>query len=552
MSDANAIRRDRAILQARWKEEGYYRGTTLSQALAEGVRAFPDTPSFYYRNGAMIARSNAQLFDEGLRVAAGLHRLGARAGDVIAVQLPTWLETAIIYQAIAHLGAITLPIVSIYGDAEVSYIVRDSGAKFLFVPDEWRGRPYAARYQNLLSDTGLEGLIVVGGDAPPSCIAWDDLHAGDAQRFAPAPCDPDAIACLIYTSGTTSHPKGVQHTHNSLLWEWGRPTFANRGMYLSNMPAGHITGYGFIMRPSLYGAPQVFMDHWDPALAARLVEQHQIRCGGGTPTFLITLLDAARAQGADISSLTSFSMGGQGITPEQVEMADGRGFRGARVYGSTEHPTVTLFDPDETFQNRAFTDGQIDTGNEVRIVDDHDRDLPTGAEGNILTRGPDLFAGYSNAELDLEAFAPGGWFRTGDIGRLNSRGYLLITDRKKDIIIRGGENISSTEVEACLMRHPSVKDAAAVAMPDPVYGEKVCAFVVLNAGVHLTLADARAHFQNLGLSIQKTPERLEYLDELPRNASGKVKKNELRLRISQTPAQTSAQTLAHTHGESDV
>ncbi|GAD50495.1 putative fatty-acid--CoA ligase [Caenibius tardaugens NBRC 16725] len=548
MNRAETIRRERAILQARWKEQGYYNGTTLSEALTAAARAFPDTPSFYYRNEAMIARSNADLFEEGLRVAAGLYSLGVRAGDVIAVQLPTWLETAIIYQAIAHLGAITLPIVSIYGDAEISYIVQDSGAKFLFVPDAWRGRPYAARYAECLADTRLEALVVIGDAVPASCIAWDDLVAGGTEGFTPAPGDPNAIACLIYTSGTTSHPKGVQHTHNSLLWEWGRPTFANRGMYLSNMPAGHITGYGFVMRPSLYGAPQVFMDHWDPVLAARLIERHQIRCGGGTPTFLVTLLDAAQAHGADMSSLTSFSMGGQGITPEQVRMADERGFRGARVYGSTEHPTVTLFDPDETFQNRAFTDGQIDTGNEVRIVDDNDRDLPTGAEGNILTRGPDLFAGYSNPELDLEAFAPGGWFRTGDIGRLDGRGYLLITDRKKDIIIRGGENISSTEVEACLMQHPSVNDAAAVAMPDAIYGEKVCAFVVLEAGMHLTLADACAHFRNLGLSVQKTPERLEFLDELPRNASGKVKKNELRLRISQTLVQT----LAQTHGENDV
>lgn len=526
------VRRDRAALQARWLAEGFYSGATLSDALHEGVRAYPENCSHFYRDGEGRARNNAQMFEEGLRLAAALRRLGAGKGDVIAVQLPTWLETGVLYQAIAHIGAVTLPIVSIYGDAEVEYILRDSRAKFLFVPATWRGRPHAARYERLLSGANLEAIIVIGDRLPGGFLAWDDFTAAGTAPTAPAACDPNDVCCLIYTSGTTSNPKGVQHTHNTLLWEWTRPTFANRGMYLSSMPAGHITGYGFLMRPALYGAPQVFMEQWDPALAAQLIERHQVKCGGGTPTFLVTLLEAARETGADISSLVSFSMGGQGITPEQVRMADARGFRGARVYGSTEHPTVTIFDPEESFESRAHTDGRIDTGNEVRVVDDEDRDVPQGQEGNLLTRGPDLFAGYSDPDLDCASFAPGGWFRTGDIGRIDSNGYLQITDRKKDIIIRGGENISSTEVEGYLMRHPAVKDAAAVAMRDDVYGEKVCAFIVLSADARLNIHDVRAHFRGLGVAAQKTPERIEFVEELPRNASGKVKKNELRARVS--------------------
>lgn len=526
------IRRDRAALQARWSAEGYYSGATLSDALREGVRSYPENCSHFYSDGEGRARTNAEMFEEGLRLAGALRDLGATKGDVIAVQLPTWLETAVLYQAIAHIGAVTLPIVSIYGDAEVEYILRDSKAKFLFVPATWRGRPYAARYERLLSGAGLAAIVVIGDRLPGGFVAWDDFTAGGTARAAPAACDPNDVCCLIYTSGTTCNPKGVQHTHNTLMWEWGRSTFANRGMYLSSMPAGHITGYGFLMRPALYGAPQVFMEHWDPALATKLIERHQIRCGGGTPTFLITLLEAAHATGADISSLISFSMGGQGITPEQVRMADARGFRGARVYGSTEHPTVTIFDPEESFVSRAHTDGRIDVGNEVRVVDEEDQDVPPGLEGNLLTRGPDLFAGYSNPTLDLEAFAPGGWFRTGDIGWIDASGYLQITDRKKDIIIRGGENISSTEVEGYLMRHPSVQDAAAVAMRDEVYGEKVCAFIVLSPDACLNIQDVRAHFRGLGVATQKTPERIEFLNELPRNASGKVKKNELRALVS--------------------
>ncbi len=526
------IRRDRAALQARWSAEGYYSGVTLSEALCEGAQRYPDNCSHFYRDGEERARTNAEIFEEGLRLACALLRLGLTKGDVIAVQLPTWLETAALYQAIAHIGAVALPIVSIYGDAEVEYILQDSGAKALFVPATWRGKSYTARYARLLSAAGLQAIVVIGDRPPTGFVAWEDFAAAAEGPATPAQSNPNDVCCLIYTSGTTSNPKGVQHTHNSLMWEWGRPTFANRGMYLSSMPAGHITGYGFLMRPALYGAPQVFMEHWDPAFAAHLIERHEVRCGGGTPTFLVTLLEAAHATGADISSLVSFSMGGQGITPEQVRMADARGFRGARVYGSTEHPTVTIFDPEETFESRAQTDGRIDAGNELRVVDEDDRDVAQGLEGNLLTRGPDLFAGYSNPELDRESFAPGGWFRTGDIGRIDANGYLQITDRKKDIIIRGGENISSTEVEGYLMRHPLVRDAAAIAMRDDVYGEKVCAFIVLSADARLTIHDVRAHFRGLGVAAQKTPERIEFLHELPRNASGKVKKNELRARIS--------------------
>ena len=232
----------------------------------------------------------------------------------------------------------------------------------------------------------------------------------------------------------------------------------------------------------------------------------------------------------DLSSLAAYSMGGTGVTPEHVAAADRAGFAGSRSYGLTEHSTVSVGWRDMPFEQRAQTDGRVQPGSEVRIVDELERELPRGSDGEILVRGPELFIGYTDAALNAQAFTTDGWFRTGDIGRFDSANCLTLTDRKKDIVIRGGENISSQEVERVLATHPAVQDVAVVAQPDPRYGEKVCAFVVLHSGGSLDLAGVQQHFAAAGVARQKTPEGLHVVNELPRTASGKVKKGELRER----------------------
>jgi len=531
------IVRDRQALQQRWSALGYFPDKSLSQALTEGADRYPDVTSVYYANGQSRTFTNRDLYQDGLRLAGALRELGLGRGDVVALQLPTWYETAILYQAVFHIGAIALPIIHIYGPSEVEFILRQSKAKALVIPARWRNTDYLARcalYENIPT---LERIICVGEGAGPRVVTLHDLMARATATFTPVAADPNDICLLMYTSGTTSAPKGVRHTHNTLLREWGRPTYAGRGLYLSSLPAGHYTGFGFIMRPSIYGAPSVFMDHWEPKFAAELIQRHRIKQSGGTPIFLLTLVRVAQEHGFDLSSLESFGMGGASMTPSQIKLADDMGFPAARVYGSTEHPTVTCLDPAAPFEKRAYTDGKLDEGNEVRIVDENANDVPPGEEGEILTIGPELFVGYSDPELDRDSFLPGGWFRTGDIGRIDRDGYLIITDRKKDIIIRGGENISAKEVEDVLSEHPCVAEAAVTAMPDPVYGEKVCAFVIPKPGRTLTLLDVVAHFERSGVARQKTPERLEIVTELPRTPSGKVKKFELKRMLA---AMTSA------------
>jgi acyl-CoA synthetase (AMP-forming)/AMP-acid ligase II len=243
-------------------------------------------------------------------------------------------------------------------------------------------------------------------------------------------------------------------------------------------------------------------------------------------------MDESERQGTSLASLTNFMVGAANVPASLVERAERVGIPVYRAYGSTEHPVITTGTAEDPLVKRATTDGRATPGNEIRLLDDDGRDVGTGADGEIVTRGPEQFIGYTDAALDRESFLPGGWFRTGDIGRLDDDGYLTITDRKKDVIIRGGENIASKEVEDLLMQHPDVIEAAAVGQPDDRYGERVAAFVRVRDGATFDVEVARAHFAAARVAKQKTPEHIELVAELPRTATGKVRKVDLRRRLA--------------------
>ncbi|HSV48153.1 MAG TPA: AMP-binding protein [Ramlibacter sp.] len=507
----------------------------LGALLARAVRERPATRLHFYTEAGASSATTQALLGTAWRLARGLRALGLKRGDAFAMQLPTSPETAALYLAALDIGAVLVPIVHIYGSAEVGFILRDSKARFLAVPDQWRGIDFLERLQAVGPLPTLERTIVVGERALPGAITYRALQAlgaqAPAQPPAPAP-DPDDICLLLYTSGTTASPKGVRHSHRTVAAEWLIPFIDGRGPYFTPFPAGHIAGFNFLLRPFVSGTDMVYQDRWDAPLAAELFERHRVRLSGGTPFHLLGLLDAARQAGRDLSSLASYGLGGTGVTPEHVELADRAGFAGTRAYGLTEHSTVSVGWKDMPLAQRAHTDGRLQPGSEVRIVGEDGNALPIGSEGEILVRGPELFVGYTDPALDAQAFTPDGWLRTGDIGRLDAAGCLTITDRKKDIVIRGGENISSQEVERVLATHPAVREAAVVAMPDARYGETVCAFVVTHTSHALPLAEVQRHFSAAGVARQKTPEALFVVGELPRTASGKVRKAELRNRLA--------------------
>jgi len=324
----------------------------------------------------------------------------------------------------------------------------------------------------------------------------------------------------------------VQHTHTTLLAELRtRLTgVADDSVILAAFPSGHIAGTLGLLRMLLQGMPHVVMDAWDAATAARLINESGVTATGGTPFFLTTLLDLAGE--IDLSSLREYGVGGASVPPSVIERAHEHGIMAFRAYGSSEHPSISGGSSEDALDKRARTDGRLLEGVEVRVVDDALQDLPAGRPGEILSRGPELFVGYRDSALDTDAFVPGGWFRTGDVGVLDHDSYLTITDRRKDLIIRGGENLSSKLIEDILAEHEAVAEAAVVAAPDPLYGERVCAFVVLRSAATLSLNDIRAHFSVAGTARHLTPERLEIVDDLPRTATGKVRKDQLRGRLN--------------------
>jgi len=500
---------------------------TLNDEIAAAARGHPGTEVIFDSVENADTATLGELFDESRRMACGLIAFGIRPGDVVALQIPNRRECLVAHAAVWLAGAVLLPIVPIYGPREVSSILHRSRAK-AFITAETSGKHDIGTI--LTAIEGLETLShrFVVGNAPPSTVPYSALVAGGVTEFAPTPIEPGHRCLLIYTSGTTAQPKGVQHSHAGMLAEvHSIDQMRTASTLLSNLsvfPSGHVAGVLSIIRMLINPATSVVMDAWDPARAAALISKHEIGASAGAPIHLSQILSVAQQDGLDLSSLAEYTTGAAGVAGALIRRADKIGICAFRSYGSTEHPTVSIGDPDDPLDRRADTDGRLTPGTQVLIVDDAGMQVPAGVNGEILTRGPELFLGYIDSDHH-SAGSNDGWFRTGDVGRLDSAGFLTITDRKKDIIVRGGENLSSREIEDVIAAHPAVIDAAAIGMPDDVYGERVCAFVVLKPGGHFTVSDAVEHFGDCGLALAKSPERVIAVAELPRTAGGKIQKH---------------------------
>jgi acyl-CoA synthetase len=497
---------------------------TLINAFVEAAANSPDAPFIAVSDINPSEDRLSNIVRDGRRMGTRLAEMGIISGDIIGVMLPNWREWLVACVATQQAGAVMLPIVTIYGAKELGFILRQSRAKMLLTPDHWRGTNYTELVASAGDLPDLRHHIRLG-DGFDALVAAIEI-ADSAQR------QPNDLALLVYTSGTTADPKGVMHSSKTILAELAaqeasRADIANETI-LTPWPPGHVAGALSLLRFLAYGVPIVAMDQWNAEKAAELIDRHKVTTSSGTPFHLSGIVEAADAGGHDLSSLRNYIVGAAPVPPSLVERCLAQGLAVCHCYGSSEHPTVTSGTADDPLDKQLNTEGRAIPGSEMRFVDDDGNDVAPGEDGEICTRGAELFIGYFDDALNAAAFLPGGWYRTGDIGRLDADGYLLITDRKKDIIIRGGENISSKEVENVLLSHPAVADAAVVAAPDERMGEVVRACLVLRAGATLTLDDVRAHFAAAGIARQKTPERLTVVDALPRNASGKVLKHVLR------------------------
>ena len=528
----------RARQRAAWREAGLHRGVNMVEAFHEGLGQRRDTMLRFLAEGHSEDLTIGQLFEQGAAVATALTEVGVRPGARIALHVPNWPEAMSALYAALLLRAVVVPIPSIYGPAEVRFILQDARVDTYVLADRWRKQDYLGTLSRVSDVPGLERIIVIGDTVPPGCLAWSEITER-ARRAEPTPLmahhvDGQSLCFVVYTSGSTADPKGGQHSHDTFLAEFAqtRRQLAEPGRYLQVFPGGHVAGLLGMLRPLLFGQETIIMDHWDPDLAATVTDDMGITNMIGAPFYLATLLDAADRLGSDLHTLGDMLVGFTAVPPAMVERAQEAGLRPYRCYGLTEHPTVTSNRPADSLADRSRTDGPPLPGIQILITDEQDRPVAPGAEGEILTRGPDQFLGYTSTEANDATLTPAGWFRTGDIGYLTPAGWRVISDRKKDVIIRGGENLSSQEIEDVLIRHAGVSEVAVVGIPDPLYGERACAVLVLQPGAAVTLDTVRAHFAQAGVARQKTPELLVIRPALPRTAAGKVQKFVLREEIT--------------------
>jgi cyclohexanecarboxylate-CoA ligase len=524
-----------AALAAGWRRAGHWRGQPLWSA-------FSDTA---HRVGSKVAvvdgtrrTTFAELGTAADRLAGGLARLGIGPGDVVAYQLPNWTEALVVLLATARLGAVATPVLPVHRRRELAFILAESGAHVCFVPGTYRGCDHRALLDGLRSDLPALAHVVVVRDAARGAHAWDALAAASPPTVPP-PRDAARLALLVYTSGTTAEAKGVLHSDETLLAEARSlgPVHAlhEEDTVLMPSPLTHISGIVHaLLVPAVHGTTAVLMERWDAGAALGLIARERVTYMVGAPTFLRDLAEHPDLPRTDVSSLRLFSCGGADVDPTLVRTAAAR-LRcvAKRVYGSTEFPTITTTAPGDPPARRIEGEGRAIGAVEIRLVDESGHPVPPGQEGEIHARGPECFLGYRNAALDAEAFTADGWFVTGDLGVLDPDGYLRITGRRKDIIIRKGENLSARELEDLLATHPAVAEVAVIGVPDAAAGEIACAVVRVREGMRApSLTDLCTHLEAAGLSRRKLPERLEVVGDFPRTASGKIVKRALRERVA--------------------
>ena len=479
-------------------------------------------------DGGVRELSWRELAAEVDRVAAVLLSLGVSAGEPVALQLPNRIEFVTITLATLRIGAVCEPLMPIFREHELEFMLRESAARVLFVPDRFRGHDHAAMGSALREELPeLEHVLATSALREHARTCSQDGE-GDARARRPRPTD---VAQLLFTSGSTGEPKGVLHRHEVLdgaadahIRHFGLG--ADDVIYVPS-PLAHQTGflYGMWIAITL-GVPQVIQEVWDPELGLDAMRRFGVTFVQAATPFLADLTQL----GEQPEALRTFVATGAAIPRELARSS--REALGAEVggaWGTTESCLGTAFAPGDRPERAWQTDGRALDGVRIRVVDDRGEPLPPGTDGNFEVHTPWLFEGYLNRpELTAEALTGDGFYRTGDLARIDADGYLRITGRVKDVINRGGEKVPVAEIEQLLFAHPAVHEVAIVAMPDERLGERACAFVVLVPGADLDLPEVRGYLESHRVSKTYWPERLEPVDALPKTPSGKIQKYVLR------------------------
>jgi len=509
--------------------EGLWQDRTLSSFLDHAAECSPEAVAVRTDAGDV---SYGELRASVAQLAAVLRQRWVQPHDVVTVFLPNWFEALQVIHAITWAGCVVSPVVTTYRRAELSFILSQSHARVIVIPHVFRGFDFVALLSEVLADLADPPTVIVvrpQGELPRGFIAFDELR-GEQQVAATG--KPSDVCLLLYTSGTTSVPKGVLHSHHTIGWEMRSiidvlELDADDGTFMAS-PIGHLTGivYGVYL-PTLLSQSVALLDIWDARQAADMIERHGCRVSLGATPFLAGLVGEYERRGVT-SSLRIFICGGADVPVDLVACASKiLDCRVTRTYGLSEMPTFSISGATASGLQCAQTDGTPIRPAAGYLLN------PVGGVGELVVRGPELFLGYLDPALNEGVFTDDGFFRTGDLVEFGEAGALSVRGRVKDVIIRGGENISALEIEEYLLRHNAIQDAAVVGYPDAVMGERVAAFLVVEAGEVLSPSAIGAYLQACGVAAHKRPERIHVVTELPRTASGKVQKQLLRQQTGQ-------------------
>ncbi|HCJ8971220.1 TPA: medium-chain fatty-acid--CoA ligase [Escherichia coli] len=521
--------------RAAYRQQGLWGDASLADYWQQTARAMPDKIAVVDNHGASYTYS--ALDHAASCLANWMLAKGIESGDRIAFQLPGWCEFTVIYLACLKIGAVSVPLLPSWREAELVWVLNKCQAKMFFAPTLFKQtRPVdlILPLQNQLPQ--LQQIVGVDKLAPAtSSLSLSQIIADNTPLTTAITTHGDELAAVLFTSGTEGLPKGVMLTHNNILASerayCTRLNLTWQDVFMMPAPLGHATGFLHgVTAPFLIGARSVLLDIFTPDACLALLEQQRCTCMLGATPFVYDLLNLLEKQPADLSALRFFLCGGTTIPKKVARECQQRSIKLLSVYSSTEsspHAVVNLDDPLSRFMH---TDGYAAAGVEIKVVDDARKTLPPGCEGEEASRGPNVFMGYfDEPELTARALDEEGWYYSGDLCRMDEAGYIKITGRKKDIIVRGGENISSLEVEDILLQHPKIHDACVVAMPDERLGERSCAYIVLKAPHHsLSLEEVVAFFSRKRVAKYKYPEHIVVIEKLPRTASGKIQKFLLR------------------------
>ncbi|EHW2665962.1 medium-chain fatty-acid--CoA ligase [Escherichia coli] len=521
--------------RAAYRQQGLWGDASLADYWQQTARAMPDKIAVVDNHGASYTYS--ALDHAASCLANWMLAKGIESGDRIAFQLPGWCEFTVINLACLKIGAVSVPLLPSWREAELVWVLNKCQAKMFFAPTLFKQtRPVdlILPLQNQLPQ--LQQIVGVDKLAPAtSSLSLSQIIADNTSLTTAITTHGDELAAVLFTSGTEGLPKGVMLTHNNILASerayCARLNLTWQDVFMMPAPLGHATGFLHgVTAPFLIGARSVLLDIFTPDACLALLEQQRCTCMLGATPFVYDLLNVLEKQPADLSALRFFLCGGTTIPKKVARECQQRGIKLLSVYGSTEsspHAVVNLDDPLSRFMH---TDGYAAAGVEIKVVDDARKTLPPGCEGEEASRGPNVFMGYfDEPELTARALDEEGWYYSGDLCRMDEAGYIKITGRKKDIIVRGGENISSREVEDILLQHPKIHDACVVAMSDERLGERSCAYVVLKAPHHsLSLEEVVAFFSRKRVAKYKYPEHIVVIEKLPRTTSGKIQKFLLR------------------------